>query len=260
MVKKGDTLIEVTLAVGIFSMIAIAIASVMSSGTSNAQTALETTLAREEIDAQAEALRFIQSSYVANKDGSVNRFVTLWDEITKNAIGLDDTEKSKKILQYAPSSCSELYGNSDDSIINDQNAFILNTRALGTFESNTVSSVYISADKNKAKFSEASTYPHLIFSDSEDGSNSNDDNLLIEQGASKNLYRAEGIYIVAVKDQETTKIVAGQDKNAEAQKKAAFYDFFIRTCWYGANADTPSTISTVIRLYDPQAIDQQKRD
>ena len=32
MVKKGDTLIEVTLAVGIFSMVAIAIVAVMSGG------------------------------------------------------------------------------------------------------------------------------------------------------------------------------------------------------------------------------------
>ena len=53
MVKKGDTLVEVTLAIGIFSMIAIAVASVMSGGTASAQLALETTLAREEIDTQA---------------------------------------------------------------------------------------------------------------------------------------------------------------------------------------------------------------
>ena len=62
MIKKGDTLVEVTLAVGIFSMIAIAVVAVMSNGTSESQTALETTLAREEIDTQVEALRFIQAA------------------------------------------------------------------------------------------------------------------------------------------------------------------------------------------------------
>ena len=66
--KRGDTLIEVMLAVGIFSMVAVAVVAVMSGGTSSAQTALETTLTREAIDAQAEALRFIQSSYIAEKD------------------------------------------------------------------------------------------------------------------------------------------------------------------------------------------------
>jgi type II secretory pathway pseudopilin PulG len=71
MVKRGDTLIEVTLAVGIFSMIAVAVVATMSSGTTNAQTALETTLARAEIDAQAEALRFIQTSASANKNDKI---------------------------------------------------------------------------------------------------------------------------------------------------------------------------------------------
>ena len=37
MVKKGDTLVEVTLAIGIFSMIAIAVASVMGGGTAGAE-------------------------------------------------------------------------------------------------------------------------------------------------------------------------------------------------------------------------------
>ena len=79
MVKKGDTLIEVTLAVGIFSMIAVAIAAVMSSGTAGAQTALETTLTREEIDTQAEAIRFIQTSYSTNKNSTEdNKFYQLW--------------------------------------------------------------------------------------------------------------------------------------------------------------------------------------
>ena len=44
--KRGDTLIEVMLAVGIFSMVAVAVVAVMSGGTSSAQTALETTLGK----------------------------------------------------------------------------------------------------------------------------------------------------------------------------------------------------------------------
>ena len=71
MVKKGDTLIEVLLAVGIFSMIAISVVAVMSGGTSSAQTARETTLAREAIDAQAEALRFIQTAYISDRDSDI---------------------------------------------------------------------------------------------------------------------------------------------------------------------------------------------
>ena len=79
--KRGDTLIEVMLAVGIFSMVAVAVVAVMSGGTSSAQTALETTLAREEIDAQAEALRFIQTSYITSRESEESKFGQLWKTI-----------------------------------------------------------------------------------------------------------------------------------------------------------------------------------
>ena len=78
MIKKGDTLIEVTLAVGIFSMVAVAVVAVMSNGTAGAQTSLETTLTREQIDAQAEALRFIHSAYISDMEGLDGRYSKLW--------------------------------------------------------------------------------------------------------------------------------------------------------------------------------------
>ena len=68
---------------------------------------------------------------------------------------------------------------------------------------------------------------------------------LAEQSSKTGLYRAEGIYVIVVKDQKTTNIVGN------SQKSSAFYDFYIRTCWYGSGDQNPSTISTVIRLYDP---------
>ena len=105
--KKGDTLIEVTLAVGIFSMVAVAVVSVVSTSTSNGQIALETTLAREQIDAQAEALRFIHSSAVsALEEGKkTEKFVKLWEEIKKNA----NTSNANGVLEYSPNTCAELY-------------------------------------------------------------------------------------------------------------------------------------------------------
>ena len=70
MIKKGDTLIEVCIAIGIFSLVAIGVASVMSSGTAGSQTALETTITRKEIDAQGDALRFIHESYISGKNSA----------------------------------------------------------------------------------------------------------------------------------------------------------------------------------------------
>ena len=256
MVKKGDTLIEVTLAVGIFSMIAIAVVSVMNSGTSGAQTALEATLTREEIDAQAEALRFIQNS-AANGD---ERYNALWEKIAEKAYELTTSNK-EAILQFSPTTCDSLYA----SMVNPDNtkpesAFIINTHGLGNFsnaknfnenQDKYINSVLVSAQNDDSgeldeRFSEASTYPHLIFS-SASGSDS-DSGTLSDETNYDQLSKAEGIYIVAIKDKEGTKII-GEEGN-----KSAFIDFYIRTCWYGSNDQTPSTISTIIRLHDPSVM------
>lgn len=248
MVKKGDTLIEVTLAVGIFSMIAIGIAAVMSGGTAGAQTALETTLTREEIDTQAEALRFIQTAYGVEKDSADERFAKLWSTIKDNAIELKELsgDRQEAILQYSPSSCSE-----EDDYTKDH-AFVINPRQLGTFTASTVEdSVYISY--NSGKLIPASIYPRLVFSSNSGGDQNVPDNQadLVNNTSSDTLYSAEGLYVIAVKDDETTKIV--DLGNKEIGKTSAYYDFYIRACWYGTNSEDPSTISTVIRLYDPDA-------
>lgn len=250
--KSGDTLIEVTLAVGIFSMIAIAVVAVMSGGTSGAQSSLETTIAREEIDSQAEALRFIQASYIADKDnaadptGKNRRFVELWKAITNNALTLSGTaEANNAILRFSPSTCKELYENSSSNNIFNQKAFIINTKSLGDFTTSTVNKVFISAttvtDDNK--FTQATTFPRLVYSLDESA-------IAEDTTGSETLYRAEGIYIIAVKDFNTTRLV---DEHG-VSRTAAFYDFYIRSCWYGTDAKRPSTISTVIRLFDPDTI------
>lgn len=230
MFKKGDTLIEVTLAVGIFSMIAIAVASLMNHGTADAQLALETTLTREEIDAQADALRYIHNAYVANKESESQPSTALWKTITSNAIDITKIADSEKdlVTKYTPASCSLNDVMKSNFVKNS--AFILNVRNL---ESGT------GAYKKLGGFNEASTYPRLIFSDSENG--------LIEKFGSKNLTRAEGLYIIAVKDPGSTSIIG-------EGKESAYYDFYIRSCWYGAGEETPSTISTVIRLHDASVI------
>lgn len=63
--QRGDTLIEVLFAVTVFSLVAVGGLSIMNQGTNTSQRALEITLVRQEIDAQAETLRFLHDSYVA---------------------------------------------------------------------------------------------------------------------------------------------------------------------------------------------------
>lgn len=250
--KRGDTLIEVMLAVGIFSMVAVAVVAVMSGGTSSAQTALETTLAREEIDAQAEALRFIHSAYIADKNaGTSSKFGTLWDAIKGKAVVFenDNTEAYKEykesITQYIPSSCQELY-DGENNIFENQNPFVLNTQVLGTFTLSDINDgkVIISGSD---KLLQSSTYPRLIFTNLEGDENET----LLEDSGYTNLLAAEGIYIIAIKDPNSTTIIGSESAD---NKEAAYFDFYIRTCWYGTGDQNPSTISTVMRLYDPDAV------
>lgn len=81
--KQGDSIIEVLLAVAIFSAIAVTSVAIMNKGLASAQTALESTMVRTELDAQAEAIRFIEQAYETNAGGSIGR---LWSTIVENAI------------------------------------------------------------------------------------------------------------------------------------------------------------------------------
>jgi type II secretory pathway pseudopilin PulG len=63
--QQGDTLIEVLFAVSVFSLVAIGSLAVMNQGSAASQRSLEITLVREQMDAQAETLRFLNSSYIA---------------------------------------------------------------------------------------------------------------------------------------------------------------------------------------------------
>ena len=56
--NRGDTLVEVLLGVTIFSLVAVIALETMNRGMAIAQYSLETTLVRQQVDAQAEMLRY----------------------------------------------------------------------------------------------------------------------------------------------------------------------------------------------------------
>ncbi|MBR3233202.1 hypothetical protein IKF74_02915 [Candidatus Saccharibacteria bacterium] len=93
---RGDTLIEVMFAVAVFGLGAVGAIALMNTGLASVQNSLETTMARQEIDAQAEALRFIHDAYLTepntkSTDGttgeeiSTNNFRNLWQDIVAQA-------------------------------------------------------------------------------------------------------------------------------------------------------------------------------
>ena len=253
--KKGDTLVEVSLAIGIFSMVAIAAVSVINGSTTGAQSSLESTITREEIDGQAEALRFIQSAYVAGGEidtSNPTKYASLWQTISNHAIDLSAVPAADRdtILKYNPVTCDKLYqpvDSTDWASLARQNAFIINTHAMN---SSSLSDIVIDYKNSRNKFGLASTYPRMIYgsSDSSDA--------LYDPTTTSNLFRAEGLYIIAVRDEDGTVIVS--DSGGGTTTKSAYIDFYIRSCWFTPNADRASTISTAIRLYDPDAISINK--
>ena len=238
--RKGDTLVEVMFAIGIFSLVAITITSVLMSGTSNMQTSLETTMARNEIDAQAEALRFIHQGYIAEKSDEVEGpYTALWARIKQLAMNNDTnarqnniTNQKHNLFDYSPSTCSSLYGDDVAYGLKTLNAFAIDTQ--------NISSLNAIREAKDGGFVEASLYPRLFYS------NTDTDGSLLAR--SNILRKVEGLYIVAVKDQDTTTLVQDDEQTNVAN---GFYDFYIRSCWYGYGKKTPTTISTLIRLYDP---------
>lgn len=73
--QRGDTIIEVLFAFTVFSLIAIAGLSLMNQGTALSQRALEISLVRQQIDSQADALRYLNHAYIADygKNGEATR-------------------------------------------------------------------------------------------------------------------------------------------------------------------------------------------
>lgn len=78
--QRGDTLIEVLLAVTVFGIVAAGAMTIMNRGVAGAQRALEITLVRQQIDAQAEALRAAHQAYAA-QGGESEEGEAVWQEI-----------------------------------------------------------------------------------------------------------------------------------------------------------------------------------
>jgi len=88
--EQGDTIIEVLFAVAVFAMVAVGSLTIMNQGTATAQRALEITLVRQQIDAQAEAIRYIHQAYIAAYQRNSTAFTGPageWVKITSKTTG-----------------------------------------------------------------------------------------------------------------------------------------------------------------------------
>lgn len=264
-VKRGDTLIEVMFAIAIFAAVAIISIAMMNLGVANSERSLELSTARNELNAQAEALRFIHSSYTSEltlptcnssivaKGEKCQQFKTLWELITGRAMNPYDPNDTHNTDNYSiPSpldACDTVYKD-NNKILSDNRAFVINTRQISrvndtigniTGQNN---SIYISAADAATRdlFQPASLNSRIVYIRGLNGEtyDEDSDNSSVTGALSTDplRYRAvsqiEGIWVVAVKDADSR-----------------FYDFYIQACWYAPGSNAPTSLDTIIRLYNP---------
>jgi prepilin-type N-terminal cleavage/methylation domain-containing protein len=105
--NRGDTLVEVLFAVAVFSLVAVGALSIMNQGTASAERSLEITLARQQIDAQADTLRYLNASFIAGSPAGTAEWRKIQPIANNNAQATD----------YNSTSC-----------VVPNNVFVLNTR------------------------------------------------------------------------------------------------------------------------------------
>ncbi len=123
---QGDTIIEVLFAVTVFAMIAVGSLAIMNQGISTAQRSLEITLVRQQIDAQAEAIRYIHQAYVATfqKDGvSPTGTAAQWPAMASKTTG-KGVDKPSEFGQTTSSGCPTAAPGEKRFILNARKATI----------------------------------------------------------------------------------------------------------------------------------------
>ncbi|MDO4759164.1 MAG: type II secretion system protein [Candidatus Saccharibacteria bacterium] len=254
--RRGDTIIEVTIAITIFSVISAITIGLMSRNLSAIQGALELTMARNEIDAQAEALRFLHNSFASERELlPENRvYQQIWQEITTHYMN-----NPARIASSNLTDCKSAYEGSH-TIYHDK-AFIVNTRRIdpGSVKESVISSI------TNNLFSPTSLYPRIIFSRGTGyfDQDANSDKLQeSDPGQDSVIYdglaRAEGIWVIASRDVSSLDHPENYSDDALKSYIPQYYDFHIRTCWYAPGQENPSTIATIIRLYNPEYTEKSR--
>jgi hypothetical protein len=274
-------------AIAVFCFVSVLSINLMNHGLTSASATLELTMARNEIDAQAEAIRFIANSYFAERSlqTSNQRYRILWQAIAD--IAYYNEEGTHRLSTFTLDNCADAYNWANDQSLFRDSAFILNTRDLfapyynyaaseSTYQNQEaiegatkmiIFTRYRNTDfteemkskesENRSdKFHPAALYPRIIYTRTGADTSNNSDaggSLIETEGHDRVDYtavaRAEGIWIVA-----TTK----ENKNSFNQDRIEYYDFHIRTCWNAPGKSTPTTIGTIIRVYNPDVIDRQE--
>jgi type II secretory pathway pseudopilin PulG len=117
--QRGDTIIEVTLAFVVFSLLSVSAIAIMNRGVSASQKALEITLVRQQIDSQSEALRNL-NDFASKKNARTDfhdEYVD-WQKIAKiNSTSYPDSIASSSVEELKLTDDNRCPGVPDGSFI-----------------------------------------------------------------------------------------------------------------------------------------------
>lgn len=269
----GDTIVEAVVAIAIYSIVAVLALGSMNSGLSTAQRNLESTMSRSMIDSESEALRYYYESLVAVKGGKSDDayYTKIWNRIRpekneQDPYSLDDSaldDYTCAALMKADSQRvkgAESIGGSDIGIFalsgrgalskaHEAGAVYGFTDGTSTInESSYLNFQILNYDENpnSSKIIAAPLYPRITYRNMTNGAIDSDEasvgsmDVLNGEGTkngsniirqSRVASRAEGVWIFP-------------------KKTKTGYDFFVRTCWNPVGSKSPSTFTSVVRLYN----------
>ena len=287
--KRGDTLVEVMFAVAIFGLAAVGTIALMNRGLASAQNSLETTMARQEIDAQAEALRFIHSAYISEpkKSGSTpldelctdpSSYRDLWKCLTSSKYMYDSetspvankqvvTSEDEDFYTHTTSpgqACDDIFRtNSETKFSLPSKSFVINPRSLDISGLATTADIIstlkksiVTNDLQTSRLNLAATYPRLLYNATGDENLSDatvgDGQRIVYNDADKQLSYSEGIWVTGIAS--ATGVQCTVKDSTDTEFRPDYYDFHIQTCWDSVANSSAATIKSTVRLFNPDQI------
>jgi len=229
MKQRGDTIIEVILAVTVFSMVAVGGLALMNQGVAMAQRSLEIGMVRDQMDAQADALRYIYNTSV---NQSATASTAAWSDITKlaaeSAGDVNKIEPFNEITDGKSCRANRLSGNGVTDTDKAASPFAIDLTKVGDK----------TADPTVKFNAVGYMLPAVGNLPTNDGSTTSQTYAQVRyNGATPTL---QGIWIQA-------------KHVAYTSSTFGYYDFNIYACWFTPGQSVPVTLGTVVRLYDPQS-------
>ncbi len=258
--RRGDTIVEAVIAIAIYSIVAVLALASMNSGLKSAQKNLESTMSRAAVDSQVDAIRYIYDGYIkAKAGGSVDAdyFKKLWNQMTITEVGGLSGPSLSAVITDPDNvlTCKDLI----DKDVNG-NVFALNPRAIYSQESlgsatalssigglkfrdNPTKSdapglVILQNTSSKQEVVPAPLYPRIVYQASDSDADEELASILIGSNKggdvvpTRTAKEAQGVWVDLIHED-------GKDS----------YDFYVRTCWNAAGEKSPSTFTTVVRVY-----------